>query len=367
MAGRSTFGSVRKRTSGRWQASYWHEGQHYTGPRTFDAKSDARAWLSTVEADIHRGTWLDPDAGAVTFGAYAGRWLDGRHDLAERSAGLYAWLLARHVLPTFGAAGMAKIKPSAVRSWHAGIANDHPSTAAKAYRLLSQIMRTAVRDRIIAVNPCDEKGAGVEHASERPTASVAEVAALADAMPAQLRIAVLLAAWCQLRRAEIRGMRRRDVDLMHARVTVAVTRTTRMDGETVEKAPKTEAGPRTVAVPPNILDDLAHHLATHVGPGDEAPLLDATDRALGYAWSRARRKVGRPDLRVHDLRHSGLTWAAATGATVAELMRRAGHKSSAAALRYQHATEDRDQALAAAMAELAPVADVVPITGERTD
>lgn len=41
---------------------------------------------------------------------------------------------------------------------------------------------------------------------------------------------------------------------------------------------------------------------------------------LHQAWSRARTKVGRTDLHFHDLRHSGLTWAAATGATMAELM-----------------------------------------------
>ncbi|MDA8356539.1 MAG: tyrosine-type recombinase/integrase, partial [Actinomycetota bacterium] len=74
----------------------------------------------------------------------------------------------------------------------------------------------------------------------------------------------------------------------------------------------------------------------------------------------ARRAVGRPDLHLHDLRHSGLTWSAATGASVAELMRRAGHKSPAAAMRYQHATEDRDRALAGALAELAPVIHINP-------
>lgn len=58
----------------------------------------------------------------------------------------------------------------------------------------------------------------------------------------------------------------------------------------------------------------------------------------------------------------GLTWSAATGATVAELMRRAGHASPAAALRYQHATDDRDKALADALAGLVTKADVVPIS-----
>ena len=43
-------------------------------------------------------------------------------------------------------------------------------------------------------------------------------------------------------------------------------------------------------------------------------------------------------------------------ATQAELMHRAGHKSSVAAQRYEHATEDRDRALAHVLANLAPAA-----------
>jgi hypothetical protein len=40
-------------------------------------------------------------------------------------------------------------------------------------------------------------------------------------------------------------------------------------------------------------------------------------RNLNRAWVTARRAIGRPDLHLHDLRHSGLTWSAATGASVA--------------------------------------------------
>ncbi len=83
---------------------------------------------------------------------------------------------------------------------------------------------------------------------------------------------------------------------------------------------------------------------------------------LGVAWNKARKAVGRSDLRFHDLRHSGLTWSAAAGATVAELMRRAGHASPQAALRYQHVTEDRDRALADALAELSKPSNITPIT-----
>jgi hypothetical protein len=43
-------------------------------------------------------------------------------------------------------------------------------------------------------------------------------------------------------------------------------------------------------------------------------------------------------------------------------MRRAGHKSAAAAMRYQHATSDRDAVLAAALSEMAQAAPVIPIS-----
>jgi integrase len=106
---------------------------------------------------------------------------------------------------------------------------------------------------------------------------------------------------------------------------------------------------------------VSEHLAKYVGEGTEAWLFPGesgqpiTPRTLDRAWDKARRAAGRPELHLHDLRHSGLTWLAVAGATTAELMHRAGHASPAAALRYQHATADRDRALADALAQLASV------------
>ena len=87
----------------------------------------------------------------------------------------------------------------------------------------------------------------------------------------------------------------------------------------------------------------------------EAPVLTGEKggrirpNTLAGAWKAAATSIGRPEVRMHDLRHSGLTWAAITGATTKEIMRRGGHSSAVAALRYQHATEDRDSALADAL------------------
>ncbi len=74
-----------------------------------------------------------------------------------------------------------------------------------------------------------------------------------------------------------------------------------------------------------------------------------------------------PELRFHDLRHTGNTLAAATGASTKELMARMGHASMRAALIYQHATTDRDAAIASALSQLAlgEVATAGPATQER--
>lgn len=55
-----SFESIRKLPSGKYQARYWHLGKQIAAEHTSAAKTDARCWLSTVEADIVRGDWVGP-------------------------------------------------------------------------------------------------------------------------------------------------------------------------------------------------------------------------------------------------------------------------------------------------------------------
>jgi integrase len=367
---RRHFGTVRKRPSGRWQALYWHEERiHSAG--TFASKADAQAHLASIETDIRRGGWVDPRSGKITVKTYANEWLELRQDLAERTRDLYRHVLDRHVFPKIGNIPLADLAPSKVRSWHAGLAKEHPATAAKAYRLLSSIYRTAVVDGVILSSPCKVDGGGAERPAERPIATVAEVEALEAAMPEHLRAMVPLATWCQLRRGEILGLRRKDVDALHKTIRIEQSRTFTMDGKPLTKQPKSVSGNRTLAVPSFVMEKLSRHLHrfTDVGPdslvfiGRSGNLL--TRDALQGSWERARTEVGRLDLRFHDLRHTGLTLAAATGATTVELMHRAGHASAAAAMRYQHAIRDRDRVIADSLEDLVKSSNVTSIDKRR--
>ena len=132
---------------------YRVEGRMYSaGAYTF--KADALACLATIESDLRRGVWIDPRAGKMTLRVYAEDWLDQRNDLAFRTKELYSYLLDSHIIPSLGNATLIGLAPSKIRSWHASLAREHPSTAAKAYRLLSAILRIAVTDGFLVSSPC---------------------------------------------------------------------------------------------------------------------------------------------------------------------------------------------------------------------
>ncbi len=188
--------------------------------KTFYAKKEAEKYEREQRTALDKGTWIDPREATEKFGEYADRWLTERHDLRPRTLELYRSLLRLHVKPRSGGLQLGKVASSSplVRTWNAELARDHPSTAAKAYRLLHEICSIGVADGVIGRNPCTVKGAGQEHSPERPTATEAEVSALANAMPPDLRLTVVFAAYCQLRRGESLGLERRDFDLLHGEV-----------------------------------------------------------------------------------------------------------------------------------------------------
>jgi integrase len=105
-----------------------------------------------------------------------------------------------------------------------------------------------------------------------------------------MRIAVTLACVCQLRRGEVLGLERRDVNPLHK--TIRVERTAnQIRGELQLGPPKTEAGRRTVVIPSHVLPELEAHLAAHVGTEDSVPAPGRLYRRSAQSTG-ARRRLG---------------------------------------------------------------------------
>jgi integrase len=377
------FGSIRKLPSGRYQARYpGPDGLLRPADTTFPTIADADAFLATQQADIIRKVWRAPRKDATTVADWVEQWVAQRA-VKETTRANYESLAKLHIAGTrLGDMRIQDVTPADVRRWHvdllAGLraAADAKAakaaaaerelsvatkrtgrtTAAHAYRLLRASMATAVEDELIDRNPCRLKGASTIEASERPIASIAEVMAMADSILPRYRCVIYLGAFAGLRYGEIAALRRRDVvlDLEKRRGSVTVEeRVYRVRGELDFDAPKSRAGRRTVALPAVILPALANHLREHVGPGDDALVFTTrTGRVMSSfygRWDIARNAVGREDMRFHDLRHTGQTLAAESGATIAQLMQMLGHSTNAAALVYHHATLEHAHAVADAI------------------
>ncbi len=352
---RRRFGSVRQLPSGRFQARYpGPDGMLRTADRTFPTRRDAEVWLSLVEADMVRGTWVDPDAGRVPLGPYARRWVAERAGLSPRTVALYESLVRRHIEPALGSCDLVELTPGRVRSWRAGLldAGVGRVTVAKCYRLLRAILNTAVDDDLLRKNPCRIKGAGVEPTPERPVATPAQVHALAAAMPERWRALVLLAVATSLRWGELMALTRGDLDLDRGTVRVARS-VAEHQGSLLLVPPKSAAGVRTVAIPARVVPALREHLRRFAEPGPKGRVFvgakGATMRRGNFQsmWRQAVEAAGMPEgFRFHDLRHTGNTWAAASGANLRELMERMGHSSTRAALIYLHAAHDGGRRIA---------------------
>jgi integrase len=255
---------------------------------------------------------------------------------------------------------LADLDTMAVRSWLAKLQRDGvgASTRAKSYRLLSRILGKAIESGYLTRNPCNIRGATAEPAPEMRFATVAEVAALADAIPPRFRALVLVAAYTGLRWGELAGLRVKRVDLLHGQITVA-EQLLEVRGRLAFGPTKTGAGLRTVTLPSVAAEALAEHLSLYAEAGPQGLVFSAErggpirrSNFTRRVWIPTTRAAGVEGLRFHDLRHTAAILAVAAGASTRELMVWMGHSSSAAALRYQHVMAGRDGAIAAALDEL---------------
>ncbi|UJD20964.1 tyrosine integrase [Mycobacterium phage HarryHoudini] len=368
MAKRS-WGSLKTMRSGRVQASYVNpqDGVRYYADHTYDSKMDAEAWLAGERRLIEMETWTPPAerlkkaaANAITVEEYTKKWLDER-DLAEGTRELYKTHARKRIYPALGDTAVAEMTPAVVRAWWAGMGKQYPTARRHAYNVLRAVMNTAVEDKLLSENPCRiEQKAAAERDVEALTPEELDI--VASEVFEHYRVAVYILAWTSLRFGELIELRRKDIDDDGETMKLRVRRgAARVGQKIVVGNTKTVRSKRPVTVPPHVAAMIREHMAdrTKMNKGPEALLVTTTQgqRLSKSAFTRSLKKgyakIGRTDLRIHDLRAVGATLAAQSGATTKELMVRLGHTTPRMAMKYQMASEARDEEIAKRMSELA--------------
>jgi hypothetical protein len=166
--------------------------------KTFRVKKHATDYLKTLHGDEVRGLVLDPRGGERLFGPYAADWLETRlvkgQPLTPATKQGYSKLLRRNIDPYFDKTRLRQIDAQAIRKWHKALVDEKGTDqAAKSYRLMRAILKTAVSDGLKSDNPCTIPGAGSERTRERPLLETEVVLKLSNAITPRLRTLVLLA------------------------------------------------------------------------------------------------------------------------------------------------------------------------------
>lgn len=353
--------SVRKREwsspNGEKKSAWIVDYRGLSGKRhvkTFARKKEADAFSARAVVEVADGVHV-ADRESVNVASAARMWLETaeRNGLERATVRQYQQHVDLHIIPTIGALRLSELTTPAVRDLEdrlrCGSKEDPRSRSsaltAKILTSLGSILAEAQERGLVVRNVVREmrgrRTRGKERRADRrqrgklkvgvdiPTRH--EVKAVVEALKGRWRPVFLTAVFTGLRASELRGLRWQDVDLRRKELHVRQ----RADRFGAIGAPKSEAGERTVPLPPLVVSTLREwRLACPRTPGDFAfpaghggtidhkslaRAFDAVQVASGVVTpaldANGRRKVGRDGgaalvgrYGMHSLRHFYASW-----------------------------------------------------------
>ena len=402
---------TRTRTDGStysvWRARYPDPEGDDTAQieRTFARKRDADSWLTRQKGAVEQGSHVDPRKGerrvAELVDDYRATW----GDLEPKTVVGYESILDHHILPRWGKTKVGAISTAAIQAWVNELSKTRqPNTIHSVYGVMRGLMRRAVLDKLIPVNPC----ADVTLPSKRKRVAVngktprqrqlyltaPELRTLTDALPQHWRTPTLVAGLCGLRSGELWALRRQDVDV--ERGTMHVAYALKDIKGRLEVGPTKTHATRTLSIPSPLIPPLKQALAS---PGirvravrkgrpsgypaivdgalvyiADAPNDDAEDNRLLFTtpggtpvqqtnfyertfrptvaklWPEPHKLHG---LRWHDLRHTAASLSLAASPNLHAVKERLGHEDIRTTINvYGHLVPSVDAALADALGEM---------------
>ena len=350
----------------RYTAAYRDRSGRIRSAGTFSIRHEAERAAGRQDSKVTDGSWIDPAGGRIGFGKYAlDVWLPSRHLEVTTRAG-YLSYLRNHFVPFFGQTPLADVMPSRVQQWVRQAADGglSPRSIAKYHVMLHSVFARAVRDRLIAFNPCEDTELPKIITRKTRTLTPEEFASVLTAVPDRFKALVLTGIETGLRWGELVALRPRHIDFLRRTICVeeTIVEVSRKDSPTGERMirkpyPKDDE-PRTLRVSQHLLDTLAARLADLGLQRDDllfpsreisggTPLSRATFNTRYWRPAVARSGVDFP-VRMHDLRHAHASWLLAGGADLKTVMERMGHAQIMTTQKYLHTLPDADdKALAA--------------------
>jgi integrase len=301
--------------------------------RSFHTKRAAKLFDGDVRSARAAGESVDPRGAKTELSIVYCSWLASRPDLSPKVRRGYEDNWRLRVEPKFGNWPIGRITRTHIQQWvnemtASGLA---PRTVRWTHTVLRMVLDHAIEDKMIyGKNPASK----VRFVPLRETTHVyltaAEVEKLAELCGTQGDVVMILA-YTGLRFGELTGLNVEDVALTTRRIRVRRS-ITQLSGRLIEGPPKSRAGRRSVPIPTRLIPILDRRIADRPAgePAITSPKgfrlsLENWKRAVG--WRSRIVELGRPTMRVHDLRHTYASLARSAGADMKLLQATMGHAS----------------------------------------
>lgn len=191
-----------------------------------------------------------------------------------------------------------------------------------AYALLHAVFRRAYRSRLLSWSPVEAVDRPQHEAAPGRAISCDDWEQLLPAISED--VAFGLMAFAGLRRGEVLGLIRADIDLPGQLIHVRRQRV-RVHGQLTTSTPKSSAGVRDVPILPELAPQL-QAACRYCLPS--APIVRCSPETLARRWRRAQLEAGvSKPYRLHDLRHTYATRLVLAGCNLKVLQYMIGHSS----------------------------------------
>lgn len=321
-------------------------------------KKQAEAELRKMIADLETGNISTPST--IKLSAWMDTWLNTYLPTIEQTTrDGYQEKIDNYIIPTLGHIPLKAIKTNDIQIWINGLIGRKlsPKTIRNAYNNLNAALEKAVVLRMIPYNPC--KGTVLPklqkyQAQVFNTTDIQQALAAADSL--SIYLIVLLGATVGLRRGEMAALQWKDINFSASTVSISQNRV-HTKNNVVQKAPKSQAGNRTIKVGTDVITALSEAKAAY----DDAVLNKPGFKNLGYVlckengepfhpdsitqkWERFITRQQLPQIRLHDLRHSNATALIAAGVSAKVVQHRLGHANVSITLNtYTHVLPSMDE------------------------
>lgn len=199
---------IRKTPAGNRRAA-WREPSGRQQSKTFDTKREAAAFLAQLNTAKGTGAYVSPHAGRTLFGDHANEWM-ATWNVEATTTARDTSVMRNHVLAKWETWPLGKIDHLSIQAWITELGTRlAPATLVQCRRLMSGVMRSALRNRLIALNPCEGvrvQGRRKQDTDERIIARSTLREVLLPVVPHRYRALVAIGGGAGLRWGEAVGL-----------------------------------------------------------------------------------------------------------------------------------------------------------------